>query len=374
MRKYLYFISADADHLQTRLERLAKKGLELTDTRGLFTGEFEVTRRADLRYLVLPFGAEKNFPRTADFTSFGWQLMGGFNGMGIFKSLPCVEPDTEGLIKKLEADDCIHPDRHSVPASIVLLLALTVLLFWWMGRSGAWYLSYTGICERVLFVVTLALAAANLVTLRTYPSAWVHGLTIPVLVGEMYFAVVLSQLDRTDQPVYFAVLLLILALACGASLWHKARMLGVALGGICLVVLCLGLIFPLSTRLDAAGSLRGDAAGDQIVTLADLGYEEAVKGASLEHNGTFLVRRTTYWEYSGEGQISSVVYSSLSSALAGDVVERQLRSGSWEEMEDGWRSADREKLLLRFGRTVVLVTGDRPIPEEQVDIIFEKLF
>ena len=374
MRKYLYFISADAGHLQTRLERLAKKGLELTDTRGLFTGEFEATRRADLRYLVLPFGAEKNFPRTADFTSFGWQLMGGFNGMAIFKSLPCVEPDTEGLIKKLETDGCIHPDRFSVPLSIVLLLALTVLLFAGLGRTGPWYLSYNGLCCPILFGVTLALAAANLVTLRTYPSAWVHGLTIPILVGEMYFAVVLSQLDRTDQPVYFALLLLILALACFVSLWSRNRGLGAALGGLCLVILCLGLVFPPSTRLDAAGSLRGAAAGEQIVTLADLGAEEAVKGASLEHDGTFLVRRTTYWEYSGAGQVSSVVYTCLTGTLAEDVVERQLRSGSWEEIADGWRSANGESLLLRYGRTVALVTGDRPFTQEQASVVFQTLF
>lgn len=364
MRKYLYFISADAGHLQTRLERLAKKGLELTDVRGLFTGEFEATGRADLRYLVLPFGAEKNFPRTADFSSFGWVLMGGFNGMAVFKSLPCVEPDTEGLIQKLEADGCIHPDRFSVPASIVLLLALCGLLFWWMGRSGAWYLSYTGICELVLFGVTLVLAAANLVTLRTYASAWVHGLTIPILVGEMYFAVVLSQLDRTDQPVYFAVLLLILALACIVSLWNRNRWLGGALGGICLVVLCLGLIFPQTVAMESTGSLRGAAAGEKIVTLADLGCEEAVQGASYRTGGTFLVRRTTYWEYSDEAEASSVVYTCLTGSLAESVAQdAQRKSGG-----------DGRTLVLRSGRTVAVVTCNEPFTAEQIDTISQKLF
>ena len=97
MRKFLYFLSPDAGHLQTRLERLANRGLELEDTEGLFSGTFRTTERQDLRYLVLPCGRARHFPRDDDFERYGWALAGGFNGMAIFKSIPCRDTDEAGL-------------------------------------------------------------------------------------------------------------------------------------------------------------------------------------------------------------------------------------------------------------------------------------
>lgn len=148
---------------------------------GLLTGRFEATDRTDLRYLVIPCGGRRHFPRQEDYSRFGWELAGGFNGMAIFKSIPCGKTDEQGLREQLRQDGCIRPDRWTVPVLMVLLLAFTVLL--WFGMShdsaGPWFLSHRALGGRLMLWVSLLVTAANLVTLRSYPSAWVHGLTLP---------------------------------------------------------------------------------------------------------------------------------------------------------------------------------------------------
>lgn len=376
MRKYLYFLSADARHVQTRLDRLAKKGLELVSTEGLFSGEFEQTSRTDLHYLVVPCGGNRHFPREDDYGHLGWNLVGGFNGMAIFKSIPCGMSDEKGLREQLERQGCVRIDRWSIPLMLVLVAAWTALLFWGSGRSGGqWYLSYRNMGLLVVQWLSLLLTGANLVTLRSYASAWVHGLTPPILVGSVFWLVLCTMLDETAHPLYFAGILGAVALACGLSLWLRNRILGLSMAGICVFLICLGLIFPNVERTESGGKgLHHEMADMPVVQLTDLGQEGALSGTGYETEGTFLVRSTSYWEISDDVSVSSQVYRCLSSGLANRVRDLLLATGSWEQTEYGWTSREGKAALLWKGNIVAEVVYSDPLSQEQIEAIEAQVF
>ena len=245
MRKYLYFLASDARHLQTRLEKLADQGLELVSTEGLLCGRFEQMERRGLQYAVVSCGRAQKFPME-EIRHCGWELVGGFNGMAILKSRPCVDADREALNAALERSACLHPDRWTAPLMVLLSVVFAIFMFGgatWLGL-GPWYASYRALGMAVFRWVAAALAAANLLTLRSYASAWVHGLTPwVILLGELFPVLLMSQLDESRNRTYFIGVLAVLALACGLTFWQKARALGLSLSGVCLLVLCLGLLF-----------------------------------------------------------------------------------------------------------------------------------
>lgn len=376
MRKYLYFLSADARHVQTRLERLAQKGLELVSTEGLFSGEFDRTSRTDLHYLVVPCGGNRHFPREDDYERFGWSLAGGFNGMAIFKSVPCGTPDEKGLWDQLERQGCVRVDRWSIPLMLVLVAAWTALLFWVAGRSGGqWYLSYRSMGVLVVQWLSLLLTGANLVTLRSYASAWVHGLTPPILVGSVFWLVLCTMMDETAHPLYFAGILGAVALACVLTLWLRNRKLGLGLAGICLVVLCLGLIFPNVSRTESSGKgLHNQVADQPVIQLADLEQEGELTGTGYETEGTFLVRGTSYWEISEHASVSSQVYHCLSYGMANQVRDLLLATGSWEQTDYGWTSREGKAVLLWKGNTVAEIVYSEPLSLAQIEAIEAQVF
>lgn len=379
MRKYLYFLSADAAHLQSRLDRLAKRGMELKSTEGLFTGEFEETKRSDLSYLVVPYGAQKNFPCTTDFSTYGWTLMGGFNGMAVFKSLPCMEPDAQGVLQKLGQDGCVHPDKHTLPILQGLLFLYAAVLFLLPVAlpelAGQWYLTYFGLGLPVLRWIVVALLVVNLLSLRTYLSAWIHGVTPWLLAGASLLYLVTGQLDHRDQRVYLIVILLIIAAACALSFWRMCKRLGIGVASVCCVVLCLGLLFPTVDRIDITGNgLHNEVKNEPVISLNDLGNEANLTGTGYRTEGTFLVRKTTYWEVSEAGSVSSEVYQCLTGSLAEKVAADELSRGTWVENAEGWCGEGGETVLLRFGKTVAVVSCDRVIDEEMLALIWEQVF
>ena len=361
MRKYLYFLSADAHYMQMRLDKLAGRGLELVSCEGLFTGEFEESKRTDLRYLVVPYGNQKYFPRTVDFSACGWTLMGGFNGMAIFKSLPCVEPDRDGVVEKFKADGCFHPDKHTIPLLQGFLFVLIAVLFLLSATIPAlaeqWYLTWFGIGMPVMRTVALVLLVANLLSLRTYAAAWIHGLTPWVLFGACGLYLIVGQLDHRGETAYFAVLLLFIGAAFLVSLWRMCRGLGAAIAVVCALVLGLGLLFP--TVEVSATNLRGMAREAQAVTLADLGDDSTLSGSGFAWEGTVLVQKITYWEVTGEGNLTCEIYHCLTSALAEDAAQyEQSRS-----------SADGTRHILRYGKSVYVVKLDRVIDQGTAEAI-----
>lgn len=376
MRKYLYFLACDADHLQKRLDRLARRGLELVDTDGLFSGHFAPTSRTDLRYLVVPCGGERHFPREGDFERYGWALAGGFNGMAIFQSIPCRDTDEAALKEKLRQDGCLRPDRWSLPVLLLAVLAWAALLFWGGGFAPEpWYLSYRNVGLWAARGVAAALAAANLATLRSYASAWIHGLTPWVMVGSFLLLFLATMLDETAHTLYFAGFVGLIGLACGVTLWMRSRGLGLSLAGVCALVLCLGLLFPNVSQTSSSGSgLRHRWADAPVVQLTDLGVEGALTGSGYTTGGTLLVRSTAYWEMTGEDSVDSQVYRCWNGALAQAVVERILSTGSWSETEGGYTSREGRAVLLRQGNRVAWVTCSCALTEEQLASIRAQVF
>lgn len=380
MRKFLYFISADVRHLQTRLERLAGKGLELVSADGLFSGEFAETNRSDLRYLVVPYGNQRNFPDHIDPSVYGWALVGGFNGMAIYKSLPCVDADEAALRCKLQEEGVVHTDRHTLPILFALLFGLGALAGFLRSMapewSTQWYMSYAGMIRPAFMALCFVLLGLNLLSMRSYLSAWIHGLTIPVLFGAIFAALALWQLDNRAQNLYFVGFLVLLAVAWGLTFWRYNKVVSFVIPGVCLIVLCLGQLFPqMDTTTLSGSSLRHQLENEPVVTLAQFEVDEPLSASGYRTQGTFLVTKTTYWEVSESGtSCSSEVYSCATTALA-DAVSEQLRSvGTWESCSDGFARDGGKTILLRRGKLLALVSCSQPMDDSWLDAIYTHIF
>lgn len=147
----------------------------------------------------------------------------------------------------------------------------------------------------------------------------------------------LTMLDETAHPLYFAGFLVLIALACAVTLWIRSRGLGLGLAAVCLLVLCAGLVFPQVSWSESSGKgLHNEVADRPVVQLTDLGVEESLTGTGYETEGTFLVRSTSYWEISEDASVSSQVYGCLSWGLANQVRDYLYNSGNWERTDYGW--------------------------------------
>lgn len=378
MRKFLYFLSCDAKHLQTRLERLAQKGLLLTGTDGLFTGSFEETKRREMRYLVVPFGNVGHAPQSDDFSCFGWTLLGGFNGMAIFISMPCVQADEQGLLKKLQQDGSVHSDRkmpYLLFAGLIGFIALLACYVWYFGSSEVWYSTYFGLGIPVVGGVMAAFALAYLVTRRSYPSAWVHGLTPPAILAGGFLLLLLRILDESEDWLFLILVLIAVATAIIFGLWRKSRITAGVCAGICLVVLCMGILYPNVNRTVGAGKeLHYETTGALVVQRTDFGDDCELKGSGYQVNGTVFARKTSYWELSDRGSVSSEVTKCALSCVADDVFARAFAQGNWTEEAWGWSRNEGKIILLRSGNRVAVVTNSEPVLDEQIEIIQQKLF
>lgn len=378
MRKFLYFLSCDARHLQTRLERLARKGLILVSTDGLFTGLFEETKRSEVRYLVVPFGNAKHAPQTDDFSCFGWTLLGGFNGMAIFMSMPCVQPDEQGLLKKLQQDGSVHPDRKMpclLFAGLVCFVALLSYCMWHSNLSEAWYSTYFGLGVPIVCGVMAVFALAYLVTWRSYLSAWVHGLTPPIVLAGIFLLLLLRILDESEDLLFLVLLLMAVAAATIFGLWRKSRITAGVCAGICLAVLCIGILCPNVNRAVGAGKeLHYETTDAPVLQFSDFDDYCELKGSGYQVNGTVLARKTSYWELSERGSISSEVTKCALQCVADDVFARAFAQGEWTEQNWGWSCKEGKSILLRYGKQVAVVTASEPIRDEQIEMIRQKLF
>ncbi len=378
MRKFLYFLSCDARHLQTRLERLAKKGLVLTDTDGLFTATFEETSRSEVRYLVVPFGNAKHAPQSDDFSCFGWTLLGGFNGMAIFLSMPCVQPDEQGLLKKLRQDGSVHPDRkmpYLLFAGLICLIGLLAWCMWHPGSNEAWYSTYFNLGIPVVGGVMAALAISYLAAWRSYPAAWVHGLTPPVALAGIFLLLLLRILDESEDHLFFVLLLAAVAAATVLGLWRRSRITAGICAGICLVVLCVGILCPnINQTVGAGKELHYETTNAPVLQLSDFDDDGELKGSAYQVNGTVLARKTSYWEFSDQGSISSEVTKCAMQCVADDVFARAFAQGDWTEETWGWSRNEGKTVLLRYRNQIALVTASEPIQEDQIKTIQQKLF
>ncbi len=336
MRKFLYFLSSDATHMQTRLNRLAAKGLELTDVEGLFSGQFEKTSRTDLTYLALPYGRAAYFPSETDYRAYGYELIGGFNGIAIFKSLPCVRTDADGVQSLLKKNNNLHPERLT-PVLITAVFLVFFLLLTLYNRSvlaaTPFWASYLSLAAHFLQGLFFILFAVNLIALqRFYFSAWVHGLTPWIAIGGGLLTLLTIQLDQSG--ISLLVIPCLLTLACLLTFWQKNRILAISTAAVCVAFLLVGVLFPPISVSESASSYS----------------------YSYQTGGTFLVQKTEQWELRNGDDCCATIYRCLTDGLADAVLDRLLDNGSWLETDFGWQSSSGNYILARNGRLIVTIS------------------
>ena len=361
MRRYLYFDMADAPFLQQRLDRLADRGLELTSTKGFFSGEFERTTRRDLRYLVLPYGNASCFPRFPErYIRYGYQLVGGFNGMAIFKPIPCANCDPEGLHEAFRDEGSLHEKKHGVWLVSLFWLAFAVICcvaFSDQLLNVMMLTSYSMIALTVFLSVLVVGALVSLFTLKRYVGGWVHGSATLAEAGGILLVLVGFLLDQRGSGITFAVLSIGCAVALFCGFWRKNRVLSASCAGIFLLVLLVGLLAPDVQRSDTTHALHNEAQSLPVLQLDDYWEGEELQLTELSTDGTVLIRIYSYTEVGSEHSLSCTAYRCASVGLADRLLEYLL-----EAYPAYSSSTETAKAVAQSGNVVWLVDGSDALP------------
>ncbi len=381
MKHYIYLLSSDARHMERRLNQLAEKGRELVALERLFTGEFEETRRKDLSYVAIPIKNIAAIPAHFDPAQYGYELVGGYNNMAIFKALPCAELDRSGLEHQLQCNGGVQNTKPMVLNQFFVQILITVCFFLLSSAvpfyQRGWYLTYSGICVHALRWVFAALLGVNLVLLPTYAGSWLRSLTPWFISGFVLLSILLGLLDlRQDQGV-FVLLLIGVALACVLGLWKLSKGIGFSISALCGIVLILGLAFPHVDMDQMSGSsLRPVVEHAPVVTMEQFQREEPLEGSEYTTKGTIFATHYSYTEVSSEASLNTETYDCIDHRIA-DLVEADLMEhGRWQnsELEQTWVSASGKTVLMRDGTTVSLVSYSEDMSEEQIGRLRETLF
>ncbi len=347
--------------MQARLNRLARRGLELADTRGFLAGEFRPTRRTDLHYLVLPYGNAENYPGGMDFSPYGYTLLGGFNGMAIFCALPCGTPDSDALRAKLQSEDCIHPDRITVPGITLFLLACLGAM--WFSPFGTLlqvplWTSYQAMGCHVLFGMLALLTGANVLAVAKTPlSHWIHGLTLLIFPCAVILSVLIAMLGAVTAPLLFVSVPVLLAVALWSGLWRKSRPLALILPGICLVFLLFGLLFPYRAQLQAAEqNSRSNISDSRMYTLSMEGETDAPTQTGYFAGGTVLASYCAYYELNAHAALLTVVYRCPTAQMA-QAVSDWIEGSQIDWLSQlNWSTPGRQVQVTVSGTTVTAIS------------------
>lgn len=373
MKRYLYLLSTDAKHMERRLNQLANKGIELISLEHLFTGEFTESQRMDLSYVVIPIKSAASIPAHFDPTPYGFELVGGYNNMAVFKSLPCADLDCAGLKAQIQSNGGAAKTKALMFHSFVIQILITVCFFLLAEfvpfYQRSWYLSYSGICVHALRWGFAALLGANLILLPTYVGAWLRGLTPWIISGAVLTGILLGVLDlRQDQGV-FVMLLLGIALACVLGLWKMCRGLGFGIVALCGIVLTCGLIFPHVDMEQRSGTgLRSVVEGVPVATMEDFERQEPLEGAGYSTKGTIFARVYSYTEVSAEASLNTETFRCLNGQIADWVENDLMEHGRWQEgpLEQTWVSASGKTVLIRKGTYVSVLSYSETIDTDQI--------
>lgn len=381
MKRYIYLLSSDAKHMEHRLGQLAAKGLELLSLDHLFTGDFEETQRKDISYAVIPIKSVSALPSHFDPAQYGYELVGGYNNMIVFKALPCAKLDRSGLETQLASNDAIQ-NTKPLKVNHILFQLLVAACFFLLASvvpfyQRGWYLSYGGICVYVLRWLFAALLGVNLVLLPTYIGAWLRSLTPWLISGTVLLCILLGLLDlRQDQGV-FALLVIGVAVACVLGLWKLCKGIGFGISALCAVILVVGFVFPHVDleRISGTG-LRPMVEHVPVATLENFDEEEPLEGSEYTTKGTIFVKQYSYTEFSAEASLNTETYRCFDHRIADLVTADLMEHGRWVESELGqtWVSASGKTVLLREGKMVSVISYSEDMDTEQISHLREALF
>ncbi len=381
MKRYLYLFSSDSKHMERRLDALARKGLELIAVERVFTGEFKKSSRQDLSYAAIPMKHAAALPPHFDPLPYGYELVGGYNNMALFKALPCAKLDRERLEKQIFCNEGIQTNSMMRFGPLIALLIVTVFFFLLSTvipfYQRGWYLSYSGICVHLLRWFFTGLLGVNLILLPSYLGAWLRGLTPWITSASILAGVLLGLLDlRQDQGV-FLLLAVGIAIACLLGLWRLCKGIGAGIAAFSALILVLGLMFPQIDAEQMSGTgLRSMAAKAPVLTLASFRPDEPLEGSEYQTRGTLLAKRYSYTEVSAEASLSTETYCCADRWISNLVVAELKEYGRWQEteLEETWISASGKTALLRAGTEVSLVSYSEYMDLEQLSMLRETLF
>ena len=388
-RRFLYFPSRDFKGVQQYLNQLSEQGWELTSTDHFLTAEFVPTSRKDLTYYVELMDSPMEASRLRQYRDAGWELAGSFNGMRIFKSLPCRSPAPMESERSLASGQLFpHCVRRSVLLLLLLLVPMLVLLSrfsalnsgirsLWEGLRHSWYLGWLscllpvialllavllvcGLADTVLSALWSRLALQRTGRLPAAPR-WLMGVRSGAnlaALGCIPLLLLAGGLDFLSLPDDFLPFLLFLLLLGAALLltalfsrqerprWQRRAGIG---WGAALLLFCAVLLLLSQTgfwgTLPRQGGPFPSSSGwlssvaDRPVVLAkDLALEEQ-DPASLTYRHGFSPL-VSYWTLqdgasSTEAYVSSRFYRCLTAGVArtvySDLLEDLRAEAAWSQ-------------------------------------------
>lgn len=366
--RWIFVPTGDYLGLRRRLNRLAKSGWELVweGDGSRFLARVQATERTELRYDVeiAPFlrdagQLEQTVERRRQ---AGWEPVGTINGMDIYASMPCREPQEE--------NNPLKNRKNWLPRGLfsLLLAALAVFLSWnWSFFSKKWYLGNLSALlygSRFPMLVGGAFWAAWVILRLLRPAGkaphpvlfWIRS---GLLTGFVLWVLLLAVCAVLDcLPVGWACAVLGLTLAgylLGRWCWKKHT--GQLSRGVLILVVGCGLIVTQLLRVGLPDSQRYNVGSapwryelSDVVRAEDLGQGETeFLSAEYDWDGSLLVRRSSYQEEWEEFRLECERYSCLTPGLAA-LVERDVTQ----------RHPDFQ--VVRQGRTVMALWTSEEIP------------
>ena len=381
MKRYIYLLSSDAKHMEHRLDQLASKGMELKSLERLFTGDFVETQRKDLSYVAIPIKSAAALPSHFDPTQYGYELVGGYNNMAIFRSLPCAELDRKSLEAQLAENDGIQRTKPLMVNHLLVQLLVTVCFFLLAAvvpfYQRGWYLSYSGICVHAFRWVFAALLGVNLVLLPTYAGAWIRSLTPWLISGSILTSILLGLLDLRQDQGMFTLLVIGVAVACLLGLWKLCKGIGFGISALSAIILVVGIAVPHVDVDQLSGTgLRPMMEHAPVVTMADFDRNAPLEGSGYTTKGTIFAKQYSYTEFSAEASLNTETYRCIDNRIADLVEEDLMEHGRWleGELEQTWVSASGKTVLMRGGRTVSVVSFSEDMETEQIARLQDALF
>lgn len=397
--RFLAFSFGDYEGVRQYLDTLAREGWELTGRAGLFTGQFQRSRRQELIYDVVPAGQRRS-QELLDHEvqlrhSQGWEPVDTIWGMDIYKSLPCQSP--EPLRREEDRKTWQKLFRDWLLWSLAFLgvtLAVFILLshvtgIGWTALSHQWYLSDSRalLClalplEGILAVLWLIwLLFCLLVRWREHrpagkPALFLRGglqLLALGLIAAVLLVLWLDQIPRLWVRLLVAALFL-LALLAGRLVWRGNRQRQILAAGLSvfacfLLSMVLGwTLSPVQFDTFSHGSSWRQSSELTLLTREDLGLEtEGLEVmASYDRSESLLVQEEHYYESWSDGTaIEATVYTCALPPLAKLVQNDLVPEAAQPSVDfltisgDGWHRA-----CCRVGRRVIWLSGTLNWTEE----------
>jgi hypothetical protein len=366
--KWIFTAPVDGAGLKARFNRLAEQGWEL-DHQGdgtFFFARFKRTSRKELRYdvaLTPQFRTVEELNELAEHRrDSGWEPIGTINGLDVFVSMPCQEPEN--------INDSVYDRKCLLSRGVlgILLPLLSVLFCAFVSGQKSWYLSNLDALGKI-FLPPMAVCSVIWVIWYLFrcvrpaktppPSLFLWGRSALVCGLFLFWLLIPVSIVFDLLSVGWALGLLL----AGAAIWLVSRRIEKGIAPLLLVIGCvllgsLGLnhILPDSQLYDT-GSSSWRSSLTELIHAEDLGLEDmTLLSAEYDKSGSLLVTKTSCTEEWDGFELVCERYSCLTRGLA-EEVSRDLQ-GRFLVVQEG-----RDVLALRTSQEI---PGAEQVMEEKL--------